>query len=100
MPDTYTIQISPIFWDDHMARECTPAIIEQRTSKRRVALTLDDDGLRDLYTDAVYYANGGDFDPHMRGICTAARNVRVAIREQQPDWYAEYRKTPLGREFY
>lgn len=92
---TYTIKIPPRFWEDHIDRGCTPALLEQRKGKT-VIVTLDEEGISDLYTDAVYYSDPGDLDPDLFGLCMSARATAKAIRKQAPDWHAAYRASKFG----
>lgn len=86
---TYTIEIAPRFWDDHMDRDCVPALTSHKKGNRYV-LTLDDEGMRDLYSDAIYYSDPGDLDPGFFGLSMSARSVVKAIRSKHPEWVAAY----------
>ena len=96
--NTHTLRIPGGFWGDHMFRDCTPAESVE-VKGRSVVVTLTDEALQDLYTDAVYYSDGlgGDgYDP----LASSAQRTVKAIRTQAPDWYANYKRSRVGRFDY
>ena len=57
-----TVTVPRLFWQDHMERECTPAISETRKGNR-VELVLSQEALDDLYSDADYYSDDQGWCP-------------------------------------
>lgn len=88
---TYIVRVPAIFWGDHADRGNTPAISE-RPAGHSVWVVLDDEGMRDLYTDAVYYADDDEGCPDLARLGRSARRTVENIRKQQPEWYAAYKK--------
>jgi len=68
---TLTIEIPETFWDDHMSRECTPAI-DEKSKGRKVVVTLDHEGWQDLLSDCWYYLDFASEGAEYLGLVTSA----------------------------
>lgn len=78
----HTLQVPRRFWDDHCER-LSPQC-EEIEGKRYSTITLNDEQLEELLSDAVYYAEGWP-DDAPRGLVISARatvnrvNAYIAI---------------------
>lgn len=73
--------LPPRFFDDHADRELpTPEVLGRRG--RSYVVALEDDRLRELFSDACYYAgSGGPDQPGLNGLRASARATRDTIAE-------------------
>jgi hypothetical protein len=81
---TFLVWVPVIFWDDHVARDLdsTSTIIKQSGNRYQILTTIE--ALRELESDADYYAfwmkeyerNGGS------SVCSSARTTLKALEKQ------------------
>ena len=77
-----TLRIPPVFYLDHLARECGKSGKIIRSGKSYLIVELDDAALDDLMSDASYYVECADtFDPSIRGLVFSARATLRAIEK-------------------
>lgn len=99
----FELFLPPRFWDDHLDRECEEAAEiaeDDRTQEIRrvsggVIVSMTEAGIRELWSDADYYASEMGAEGQM-GLASSARATLKAIRAgHQPA--AEYRLDPRIR---
>jgi hypothetical protein len=87
------VTIPARFWQDHAERGCVQfsgdgySYTTIKRTARQVTVLLHPLDVADLMSDAVYYSDGRDFDPDLRGLSASARATVVALVKQgiEPD---------------
>ena len=78
-----TYKIPPVFYLDHIARDCGKSGKIVRSAKQYLIVELDDIALDDLYSDASYYSECSDqFDFDNQGLCKSATATVRALNNQ------------------
>jgi hypothetical protein len=86
----HLVAVPAAFWNDHTSRDLDFATFEVRSSRAEwgnyddgsyVVLAMDDEGFRELVSDADHYSTGfgEDYEP----LAESARRVIVALWEQK-----------------
>ena len=83
----YRVTLGRLFVDDHMGRDL-PAGIMVDENKRTYTLLMTVDDIRELYSDASHYGDGGMdewYERENRDVVQAARRVMAGLEKQVPD---------------
>jgi hypothetical protein len=99
----FELRLPPRFWDDHQLRECEIGAgipeaehsVEIRRVSNGVIVSMTEDGIRELWSDADYYASEMGAEGHM-GLASSARATLKAIRAGHAP-AADYRLDPRIR---
>lgn len=83
----FELRLPPRFWDDHCDRDCESAAkipeddqsVEIRRVSNGVIVSITEDGIRELWSDADYYASEMGGEGYM-GLASSARATLKAIR--------------------
>lgn len=79
-PGLRTVKIPPVFYFDHLARECGKSGVIVKSMKSYLIVDLDEVAFEDLRSDASYYYECADqFDPPMRGLAASAKATLRAL---------------------
>ena len=83
----YRVTLGRRFIDDHMGRDL-PAGIMVDENKRTYTLLMTVDDIREVYSDARHYGDGGMdewYERENRDVVQAARRVMAGLERQVPD---------------
>jgi hypothetical protein len=83
--DRHELPLPPRFFDDHLDRGCEDGLPEEErsvivsASDKRVIASMTDAGIRELWSDADYYASEMGAEGYI-GLASSARATLRAIR--------------------
>ena len=80
----YSVTLGRLFVDDHMGRDLPAGIVVAR-NKRTYTLLMTVDDIRELYSDARHYGDGGMdewYERENRDVVQAARRVMAGLEKQ------------------
>jgi len=83
----YRVTLGRLFIDDHMGRDL-PAGIVVDENKRTYTLLMTVGDIREVYSDARHYGDGGmdwDYERDNRDVVQAARRIMAGLEKQVPD---------------
>jgi len=83
----YRVTLGRLFIDDHMGRDLPFGIVVDE-NKRTYTLLMTVDDIREVYSDARHYGDGGmdwDYEREYRDVVQAARRVMAGLENQVPD---------------
>ena len=83
----YRVTLGRLFIDDHMGRDL-PAGIVVDENKRTYTLLMTVGDIREVYSDARHYGDGGMdqwYERENRDVVQAARRVMAGLERQVPD---------------
>ena len=83
----YRVTLGRLFIDDHLGRDL-PAGIVVDEDKRTYTLLMTVGDIREVYSDARHYGDGGmdwDYERDNRDVVQAARRTMAALEKQVPD---------------
>ena len=84
----YRVTLGRLFIDDHMGRDLPAGIMVDETTMLTYTLLMTVDDIREVYSDARHYGDGGmdwDYERENRDVVQAARRVRAGLEKQVPD---------------
>ncbi len=92
-----TIDVPPVFWNDHSDRGCADDATVLAEGKTFVRIKADLPVVAELYSDAKHYASSSsDYGPELFGLCSSARATVNRLTKAFPDiadrylsWHAE-----------
>ena len=82
----YRVVLGRLFIDDHLGRDLPFGLVVSENS-RTYTLLMSADDIREVYSDACHYGDGGmceEYERENRDVVQAARRVMAALEKQVP----------------
>ena len=83
----YRVTLGRLFIDDHLGRDLPFGLVVSE-NQRTYTLLMTVDDIREVYSDARHYGDGGmdeEYERENRDVVQAARRVMAGLEKQVPD---------------